>query len=305
MSPALVSVCIPAYNYGAFLRDAIGSACEQTYRNIEIIVADNCSTDGTPRIVHSLAEADARIRYHRNERNLGMQGNFNRCLELSRGEYVKFLCADDALLPRCVERMVDAAERHPDAALVGCGREIVDSRMRHKATWSYSNRLQKLEGPAVINRCFFRGNLIGEPTAVLFRKAAAGRGFSEAYRQVLDMEMWFHLLERGAFVFIPETLCRLRQHDERATFAHLDTGVIAADRMRLFREFAHRPYIRAAMGRKLLWDLRMAWLLGRERGSAGARTPGAREAVYFPALLEPLVSLARIAAALRLSPGSP
>jgi glycosyltransferase involved in cell wall biosynthesis len=303
MGSALVSICIPTYNYAEFVGEAIASACSQSYENLEILVSDNCSTDETPSIVEKLAAHDRRIRYHRNEHNLGMQGNFNRCLELAQGEYIKLLCADDLLMPQCVERMVEAATRDDNVALVACSREIVDDRQNRLGVSSYSAQAQTLPGSEVISRCFFRGNLIGEPSAVLFRKSVASQGFSDVYKQVIDMEMWFRLLETGSFAFIPEALCRMRQHRGRATFAHIETGIIAEDRMRLFRDFSGKPYIRGGLRQKLLWDLRMAWLLGRERATAKEyRRSGARESVYFPNLLAPLVLIARVAAVFGFAP---
>ena len=78
-----VSVCVPTYNAGSYLEEALSSALAQTCRDIEVLVVDNCSTDGTQAMVTELASHDARIRYVRNSTNFGMVANFNRCLELA------------------------------------------------------------------------------------------------------------------------------------------------------------------------------------------------------------------------------
>lgn len=294
MSTPLVSICIPTFNYAMFLGDALTSARAQTCADIEIIVSDNCSTDDTPRLMAEWARRDPRIRYHRNERNIGMQGNFNRCLQLAVGKHIKFLCADDVLEPACVQRMVEVLESRSDVALVACRREITDGGLRRLGYLAYPGNSRFVPGTDVIRRCFFRGNLIGEPTAVMFRKSQGGRGFNDAYSQVFDLEMWFHLLEHGSFAYIPEPLCKFRRHQAQGTRGNLGSARILADRQRLFREFAPRPYLRGDLAQKLLWDLRMAWLLCRDTGAADVSSAAdVSRAVYFPRLLRPLFWAAR------------
>lgn len=294
MSSPLVSICIPTFNYARFLGDAISSARAQSYSNIEIVVIDNCSTDETPEIVEAFARQDPRIRYHRNESNIGMQGNFNCCLRAAAGKYVKFLCADDWLEPDCVERMVEMLEARSDVVLVACSRELADGNMRRQGHLAYAAKSQVREGAEVIRRCFFRGNLIGEPTAVMFRTFQAERGFSDAYKQIFDLEMWFYLLERGSFAFIPDPLCRLRQHEAQGTRGNLGSAKIIADRLRLFKEFAAKPYIRPSLLEKMLWDFRMAWLLCRDtRVSENSNGTDVSGAVFFPKILDPIFWAAR------------
>ena len=304
MSLPLVSICIPTFNYARFLGDAISSAQAQSYAITEIIVVDNCSTDETPEVVGTFARRDSRIRYHRNEQNIGMQGNFNRCLRLAAGRYIKFLCADDWLDPACVERMMEMLESRGNVTLVACRRELADSNMRRLGHLAYSARPHVERGVETIRRCFFRGNLIGEPTAVMFRTSQAKRGFSSAYDQIFDLEMWFHLLERGSFAFIPEPLCWLRQHQAQGTRGNLGSTKIIGDRRRIFKEFATKPYIRAGLPEKLLWDLRMAWLLCRDTSAENSLVADVSEAVFFPTLLRVIFKVARKIGALRAAHNS-
>src|SRR6267378_655561 len=102
----LVSICIPTFNHASALAGAIDSARAQTYRNIEILIADNHSTDSTAAIAQGAASGDARIRYLRQAENLGMGRNFSACISSARGELIKFLCDDDVLAPECVARLV-------------------------------------------------------------------------------------------------------------------------------------------------------------------------------------------------------
>src|SRR6185369_17120096 len=155
---------------------------------------------------------DSRIRYFCNETNVGPRENLNRCLQHATGDYVKILCADDLLEPECLAKMVQVMEANPQVSLAACGRILVDSTLNFIKQESYSTTFQILHGAEAITRCLFYGNYIGEPAAVLFRRNDALRGFNTSYAQLIDLEMWFYLMEKGDFAAIPEGLCRLRQH---------------------------------------------------------------------------------------------
>jgi glycosyltransferase involved in cell wall biosynthesis len=102
MALPAVSICIPTYNYAHYLTDAVRSACEQTHPDLEVLIIDDASTDGTAALMERLSRKDPRVRCVHNPRNLGLQANFNRCVELAAHECVKILCADDVLRPTCV-----------------------------------------------------------------------------------------------------------------------------------------------------------------------------------------------------------
>lgn len=247
-----VSVCIPTYNYAHYLPDAIGSVLAQTFMDYELIIVDNCSTDDTPEIVRKHMDAGVRIRYYRNERNVGQTGNFNRCLEYADGYYIKMLCADDLLESTCLEKLVSAMESRPGASLAGSARMLVDDRLRTLKVLSYSDRFIEESGFDAIKRCLLKGNLIGEPTSVLFRKTHAGRGFTSNYRQLIDLEMWFHLLEQGDFVFLPEPLSKFRRHEGQLTWEHIKDPGFFDDGWKIFNEFIDKDYIRMSPARKNL-----------------------------------------------------
>ncbi len=97
----LVSICIPTFNGARWIRECLTSALAQSYQPIEILVVDDGSTDGTVELVQSLK--DERTRVIVNEQNQGMVHCWNKCIELARGEFVKFLFQDDVLYPDCTE----------------------------------------------------------------------------------------------------------------------------------------------------------------------------------------------------------
>ncbi len=260
-----VSICIPAYNYADYLKDAIASALSQTFDDFELLIVDNCSTDGTRDVAEHYRRRDGRIVYHCNEANIGLVGNLNRCLELATGEYIKFLCADDLLLPTCLERMVEVLDRNPDVSLVTAARRMVTGTLKPIRRLAYSYRDIHIPGTEAINRCLFNGNQIGEPTAVMFRRQAAAGGFQTAYSQLVDLDMWFRLLEQGDLVSLSEELCVFRQHDEQGTKVNLRSLNFLNDEERLYHAYISKPYIHASQVNIFNWKFIMAWNIWKQR----------------------------------------
>lgn len=263
---ARVSVCIPTYNHAHFLVDAVESVRNQTFSDYELVIVDNCSTDDTKEVVRQMMAHDNRIRYVCNETNVGPVGNLNRCLVLGQGDYVTILCADDLLAPAFLEKTVAALDRYPDVSLVACARTVVDEHLKPKFRTGYSARERYVPGHDVINRCLFNGNSIGEPSAVMFRKEQASRGFRMDYSQLVDLEMWFHLLEQGDFYFFPEALCSFRQYDAQGTKTNLRQFSFLDDDEKLMREFITRPYVKATPLNLYNWKFRMAFNIWKHRG---------------------------------------
>lgn len=128
MSNPLVSICIPTYRRPDLLERAIRSCLAQTYPHFEILITDNSPDDASGQMVARLH--DARIRYHKNETNLGPFGNINRVATLATGEYIKYLMDDDLLKPRCLELMVAAFQNHPSAGIVMAPMDLIDAQDR-------------------------------------------------------------------------------------------------------------------------------------------------------------------------------
>lgn len=106
-----VTVGIPVYNGERYLSGALDSILTQTFSNFELIISDNASDDGTEEICRQYAARDARIRYYRNDQNLGAAKNYNRLVELARGEYFKWAAHDDWIAPTYLERCLDVLEQ--------------------------------------------------------------------------------------------------------------------------------------------------------------------------------------------------
>ena len=257
----LVSICIPVRNGARYIEQAISSVLEQSYLNFEVIIVDNCSVDGTAELLNKLALHDGRIRFYTNDHDLGLVGNLNACLKYAHGDYIKFVLADDMLMPGCLDEMVRVLDNQPSVVLVTAGRQIVDASGRHLTIRRYSTKRIIRSGHKVIQRCLFGGNYIGEPTAVMFRQCDAKRGFNAALAQLTDLEMWFYLLEQGDLMSIPEPLSVIRQHTGQLTSTNVKSNVLVEDNIMLFEQFRDKPYIKSTFffvwQHKLLMSLRL------------------------------------------------
>jgi hypothetical protein len=230
-----VSVLIPTYNYARFLPTAIESVLSQDFTDFELIVSDDASSDGSAEVIRRYAERDRRIRVHIHESNVGMVGNWNWSLRQARGTYVKFLFADDCLAFRhSLGRLVSHLEDNPGAVLAASARLVIDEESRPVGIWNHLQTPGLLQGRDVVARCLWNdGNLIGEPSAVLFRRAPAGRGFDPQLKQLVDLEFWFHLLLTGDLVFDPEPLCSFRVHSGQQTVQNRQSHVGPEESLRI------------------------------------------------------------------------
>jgi len=213
INPA-VSVCIPCYRGAAHLAAAIESVLTQTFTDLELIIIDDNSPDNTDEVVASFA--DPRIRYLKNQTNLGPDGNWNRCLDEATGRYFKLLPQDDVLDPTCLAKQVAVLKADVDhrVALVFCSRTILDARDRAIMVRGYPMRRSGLvPARALVRQCVRRGtNVIGEPGSVMFRRqlvASAGR-FDASIPYVLDLDYWVKLLGHGDAYYLNEALASFR-----------------------------------------------------------------------------------------------
>lgn len=255
-----VSVCIPTYNYGRFIGEAIESVLAQTEQDFEIIVSDNASDDDTEKIVRSYVDNDCRISYVRNSTNIGMVDNWNSCLSLASGKYIKFLCADDLLERECLECLSQLLDKQDNYVLAACARKIVDEKgVYPPKVVAFAKKDELLDGHAVIRRCVAAGNVIGEPTAVMFRRSAVQKGFDPSYPQLVDIEMWMRTLENGMFAFTPKVLCQFRQHSDQETKKNLLSKKSFAEDMRLYRVYINKPHIKVGIFYKVMGYLLRKW----------------------------------------------
>jgi glycosyltransferase involved in cell wall biosynthesis len=118
MSGPTVSVLMTAYNRAKYIGVAIESVLASTFRDFELVVVDDGSTDGTQNIVKGCAARDSRIRFHQNDTNLG--DCRNRAASLARGKWLKYVASDDYIYPHGLEVLVSTMQRFPEAGYGLC-----------------------------------------------------------------------------------------------------------------------------------------------------------------------------------------
>ena len=121
-----VSIGVPVYNGENYLEECIRSLLDQTFSDIEIIISDNASTDRSGEIALRYQAGDPRVRYARNPQNIGPVANFNRLVELARGEYFLWAPHDDRFGRTYVEECVRILDGHPDVVLCHSDTAIID-----------------------------------------------------------------------------------------------------------------------------------------------------------------------------------
>jgi glycosyltransferase involved in cell wall biosynthesis len=252
MTPPRVSVLTPTFNYARYLPEAIESVLQQDFRDFELLISDDASTDGSAEIIRRYAAKDERIRFKIHSRNLGMVANWNWCLSEARGEYVKFLFGDDRLAcAEALSQLVGLLDENPSAVMAVSPRYLLDENSRVIGRADDLGRPGLRVGTRVIAQCLARQcNLIGEPSALLFRRCDAGRGFNPGYRQFVDEEMWFCLLEAGDLVLASSPLCCFRKHAGQQTELNAADQVREAECHRLLTDYASKPYLRPGERRR-------------------------------------------------------
>jgi hypothetical protein len=280
----LVSVCIPTFNNAPMLIDAVRSSMRQTYRTLEIWIVDNCSADDTEQMARRLVSEDSRVHYLRHTKNIGMQRNFNACLEVARGEFVLVLCSDDILEENSIATLLGALMENPSAVFAASGRTFVNAQLEPIKICKPHARRRVCNGLAVARECVARGNFIGEPSAVMIRRQAASRGFDVYYSQLLDLEMWLHLASIGPAVLLPETLCKIRQHGNQLSVSNFRTGRLLEEKKKLFQNELLVIRKSLSLWSKVCWDIRMVASISRVRVFGGRATPSHGDGVFYKPL---------------------
>lgn len=237
MDGPLVSVCIPAYNSEAYIMDTVRSVLAQTFADFELVVVDDCSADGTAALVEAVT--DPRVRLVRNPVNLGMAGNWNKCLGEARAPFVKLLCADDLLYPESLELEVKALADHPDISLVSSDTALVDrngERVGSFRRWPVNGRMN---GRKLARISILLNNFFGAPCNNLFRRQAAldAGGFDPEFSYILDFDLWLRLACAGDVYIIHKILNGFRLREDSNTGEVMGSGargdVYAAEHGRL------------------------------------------------------------------------
>lgn len=219
-----LSIGLPVYNGENYLDEALNSILNQTYSDFELIISDNASTDKTSNICHEFASKDKRIKYFRNNKNLGAASNFNRVFELSSCEYFKWAAHDDLHAPDFLEKCVNVLEKDPTIVLchtrtvrIGEKGEILgnyDYRTRGMRISSYNTHERFGDMISFRNPCWW---IFGVIRSDMLKLTGLHRPFAGS-----DINLLAEISLLGRLYEIPEYLFLRRDHSQAYTKKYVD-----------------------------------------------------------------------------------
>lgn len=209
--PRLAPVCtiaIPVYNREELVKGAIESALAHKRPDLRVLVIDNCSTDNTYEVAKSYG-SDPRLEVVRNDSNLGLFGNFNRCLELSTGDYVCILCSDDRHREGFIDAAIKAMEANPSAGIVTGHQRMIDEHSAFLRVEADHLKPGLYDGREAIKtflrfQSHYAFNIFSLPSGCLFRKSVVSQTdpFLKQWQIVGDVELYLRMLEKSDVVAI-------------------------------------------------------------------------------------------------------
>lgn len=244
----LVTIGLPVYNSEQYLPQSLDSLLSQTYSDFILVISDNASTDGTAEICRQSAASDARVRYHRNEVNIGNPGNFNRVFQLCTTKYLKWATSDDLWAPTFLERAIEVMESDGSIALCYPKSFVVEGDSEPQP---YEDNLHLMQDdPAdrfltLIERIGLAHQHLG-----VIRTSCLGRTHLLAPHPGSDIVMLAELTLYGKFYELPERLFYRRFHPKsgswrRTSETHQRLHYMAANakRMRFLEWRRHLGYL--------------------------------------------------------------
>jgi glycosyltransferase involved in cell wall biosynthesis len=298
-STPTVTVVVPCYNYGRFLPDAVGSALDQPGVDVDVIVVDDCSTDGSELVAKQLEAAHPQVRLIQNPTNLGHIATYDRGLSEATGDYVVLLSADDLLAPGALTRATALFQAFPNVGFVyGYAPSFTEAPEpapvpRTWSTWTGDQWLQRMAR---------RGdNLVTNPEVVMRRSLMDELGaYDPAFPHAADMLLWLQCAARHDVGRVNGVQAYYREHGanlHRTDFA--GTVRDMRERLLLFRKFfgpggdGHdrpgAPGLLVAAERSIaveaMWNACRALDRGAEVGGAGATEFGSLACEAYPAIV--------------------
>lgn len=211
-----VSIGVPVYNGERYIAETLDSLLAQTYKDFELIICDNASTDGTQQICRTYVERDTRVRYVRNAENIGASKNYMLALELSSGEYFRWANSDDLFAPEGLARCVEILDREPSVVLAYPKTKLIDERGKVISEYHDEMHIQSSKASERFAQVFARLGYVnviyGLMRANILRRTGLLRSFPGG-----DIPLVAELSLYGKFHEIPEFLFSRRLHPKASS----------------------------------------------------------------------------------------
>lgn len=213
MNQPIISVVLAVYNGGAYLKLSVDAVLKQDLAEFELLVLDDCSTDGSYEWLQGLT--DSRIKLFRNVTNRGLFYNLNFLIKHSNSPLIKLWSQDDIMYPHCLSSFVDFHGRHPGIGFSYSGRDKIDENGKIKENNSIDHTPEIISTELHARIAYYTGSIAGNIANVCISKTALDKVglFKEDMKISADFDMWVRLAEHFDTGFIREKLIQLRDHE--------------------------------------------------------------------------------------------
>jgi glycosyltransferase involved in cell wall biosynthesis len=238
----LVSVCIPTYNSEKYIDMMLSTILNQTYKNIEVIISDNFSTDNTLKILLSY-KSNVNWRIYQNDKNIGALNNMGKLIEMATGKYVAVYHADDMYDSHIIEKSVAVLEGMPKVSLVSTMGISIDENNKKLSVFTLPKKFfQKTSLP--FSPVFLE--ILSQRPFFLITPSIMTRGtyykenskFNNRYRSSADYGKWFEILQKGDLYIIDELLINYRTHNQQGTFLEIKKNYSIPDSIPLYQDYS-------------------------------------------------------------------
>lgn len=221
MSP-LVSVLMPVYNAEKYLSESIDSILVQTYKNFELIIIDDGSTDRSASIVENFVLKDSRIKFVKNEKNLKLIKTLNIGLSLAKGDFIARMDADDIATPDRIELQINEIIQDDNISLVASSALEIDSSSKEHGVIGqfFSNK--------IINELFVFGNQLNHSTVLIRKSKLKDLRYDLNFPHAEDFHLWVELSRRGSIVVLKKPLVKYRIHSDSVSSLYQNEQVNSA-----------------------------------------------------------------------------
>ena len=198
-----ISIVLPVYNGSVHLKESMTSICNQTYKDFELIVIDDCSTDNSGEISQSYAEADPRIVYYRNDNNLKLPLSLNKGFSIAKGEFLTWTSCDNIYRQDALEKMLSAIEKDSKTGMVYASMQIIDENGQQKE-FIKSGPEDHLIFRNVIGACFLYRKCVQENIGL----------YNPDLFLCEDYEYWLRIAEYTKIFRMDDCLYQYRRHSQ-------------------------------------------------------------------------------------------
>lgn len=212
-----ISLIMSVYNGEDYLAEAIESVLNQTFREFELIIINDCSTDGTSEILEKYASMDSRVKVHTNEVNLRLPSSLNKAMSYAQGKYIARMDADDICLPDRLARQFDFMEKNPHISLSSCRFMTLKNGVISSGGCGGKGDNESIKALLLVTNPILHPGIIAKADVI------RDLGYDKNFTCTEDMELWTRFVMAGHNIeILPEYLMIYRLHDKQITETTLE-----------------------------------------------------------------------------------